>query len=130
MSSNRVPTAAGCTLVAAGQQWDAIRVPRSVGLAALAILGSRAGAVIEDSLSAAVYYLVPCGTAATWDVEVGNSRALGAGSSVAIPPARRTEGPGPYWRICPGEDGWLTEPSALRAAIGDAFGPRIGEEQG
>ncbi|MFE9448247.1 hypothetical protein [Streptomyces sp. NPDC006739] len=128
MPSARLPSAAGVILRDAGHDWDVIRVPRSVGLAAMAILGARAGAVIEDSLAAAgvVYFFAPVGTAESWDVV--NTRALGVGATVTIPPARRTEGPGPHWRICPGDDGWLTDPDALAAAIGDAFGPRIGEE--
>ncbi|MEV0170552.1 hypothetical protein AB0I00_05420 [Streptomyces sp. NPDC050803] len=124
MTTTRLPSAAGCTLHDAGQDWDAIRVPRSVGLAAMAILGARCGAVVEDPLSTAVYYFVPAGTAPGWDVE--NTRALGTGATVTIPPARRTEGPGPHWRMCPGEARWLTDPSALQAAIEDAFGPRLG----
>ncbi|MFF3195447.1 hypothetical protein [Streptomyces misionensis] len=129
MPSTRLPSAAGATLHDAGYDWDAIRVPRSVGLAALAILGPRCGAAIEDPLTAAgvVYYFVRAGTADTWDV--ANTTALGRGATLAIPPARRTEGPGPHWRICPGDDGWLADPNALAAAIADAFGPRIGEEQ-
>lgn len=124
MPSVRLPSAAGVTLHDAGQDWDAIRVPRSVGLAAMAILGARCGAVLEDST--VVYFFAPVGTAASWDVE--NTRALGGGASVTIPPVRRTVGPGPHWRVCPGEDGWLTDPSALAAAIEDGFGPAIGEE--
>lgn len=129
MTSARLPSAAGVILRDAGDDWDAIRVPRSVGLAAMAILGTRAGAVVEDPLAAAgvVYFFTPVGTAASWDVE--NTRALGSGSTLTIPPRRRTEGPGPHWRICPGDDGWITDPDALAAAIADAFGPRIGEEQ-
>ena len=129
MSSDRLPSAAGLTLCEAGHDWDAIRVPRSVGLAAMAILGTRCGAVLEDPITSAgvLCYFVPAGTAVHWDVE--NTRALGAGSSVSIPPERRTDGPGPHWRICPGDDGWLTDPQALVAAIGDAFGPRFGADQ-
>ncbi|MFF3350821.1 hypothetical protein [Streptomyces sp. NPDC002779] len=52
-----------------------------------------------------------------------NTRALTAGASVTIPPPRRTDGPGPHWRMCPGDDRWLTDPDALRAALGDALGP-------
>jgi hypothetical protein len=126
MSTSRLPTAAGCTLHEAGHDWDAIRVPRSVGLAAMAILGTRCGAVVEDSVASAVYFFTPVGTADTWEVE--NTRALGYESSVTIPPARRVEGPGVHWRMCPGEDGWLTDPQALEAAIEDAFGPRVGSE--
>ncbi len=129
MPSTRLPSAAGATLHDAGHDWDAIRVPRSVGLATLAILGARCNAAIDDPLTAAgvVYFFTPTGTAATWDV--GNTTPLGRGATLMIPPARRTEGPGPHWRICPGENGWITDPDALAAAITDAFGPRIGEEQ-
>lgn len=129
MPSARLPSAAGVVLRDAGYDWDAVRVPRSVGLAAMAILGTRCGAAIEDPLTAAgvLYFFTPVGTADGWEVE--NTRALGFGSTVTIPPTRRTEGPGPHWRICPGEDGWLTDPDALAAAIADAFGSRIGEEQ-
>jgi hypothetical protein len=94
----------------------------------MAILGTRCGAVVEDPLSAAVYYFAPVGSAAEWQVE--NTRALGAGSAVTIPPARRTQGPGPHWRMCPGDGNWHTDPAALRAAIEDAFGPRVGSEYG
>jgi hypothetical protein len=124
MSTTRLPTAAGCSLYDAGLDWDVIRVPRSVGLAAMAILGTRCGAVVEDSVGSAVYYFTPPGTAVAWDVV--NTRALGPGASVAIPPARRTEGPGVHWRVCPGDGHWITDPAALEAAIADAFGPRIG----
>ncbi|MEU0671378.1 hypothetical protein ABZ330_00500 [Streptomyces sp. NPDC006172] len=125
MPTTPLPSAAGCTLHDAGQEWDAIRVPRSVGLAALGILGQRSGAVVEDSISSAVYFFTPVGTAARWDAE--NTRALGEGSTVTIPPARRTEGPGVHWRICPGDGRWLTDPQALQAAIADAFGTRVVE---
>ncbi|MBP2056150.1 hypothetical protein J2Z21_009167 [Streptomyces griseochromogenes] len=55
MPRARLPSAAGATLhdAGSGYDWDAIRVPRSVGLAAMAILGTRCGAVTEDLLSAA-----------------------------------------------------------------------------
>lgn len=129
MPSSRLPSAAGASLHDAGLDWDAIRVPRSVGVAAMVILSARCGAVVEDPLApaGALYFFTPAGTAAKWTTE--NTRALGAGSSVTIPPERRTEGPGPHWRVCPGKDGWITDPAALAAAIADAFGPRVGEER-
>ncbi|MDN3021520.1 hypothetical protein [Streptomyces sp. S.PB5] len=127
MPTPRLPTAAGCTLHDAGHEWDAVRVPRQTGLAALAILGTRCGAVVEDPLGGVLYYFVPVGTTRDWDVD--NTRALGEGGTVTIPPPRRTSGPGPFWRMCPGDDRWLTDPAALAAAISDAFGPRLGSEQ-
>jgi hypothetical protein len=92
----------------------------------MAILGTRCGAVVEDPLSTAVYFFTPVGTSSAWDME--NTHALGAGNAVTIPPSRRTQGPGPHWRMCPAEGSWLTDPAALRAAIGDAFGPRVGSQ--
>ncbi|MGW1271277.1 hypothetical protein [Streptomyces sp. NPDC002491] len=128
MPSTRLPSAAGCTLQDAGREWDAIRVPRQTGLAAMAILGPRCGAVVEDGGGRAVlYFFVARGTAIGWDLE--NTKALGAGSSVTIPPPRRTEGPGPHWRMCPGKDRLITNADALHAALADAFGPQVGEER-
>ncbi|MFC8679825.1 hypothetical protein ACFUEN_44995 [Streptomyces griseorubiginosus] len=122
MPSTRLPSAAGCTVIDAGRDWDAVRVPRSVGVDAMTILGTRCGAVVEDPLCEAVYYFVPVGTAAVWDVPT--TRALGAGASVTIPPPRRTDGAGPHWRICPGDGSWLTDPQALQAALEDAIPAR------
>ncbi|MFF5186481.1 hypothetical protein ACFY30_22340 [Streptomyces sp. NPDC000345] len=120
MPTTPLPTVVGCALHDAGHDWDAIRVPRSIGLDAIGILGQRCGAVVADGHGGALYFFTPVGTAAQWDVE--NTRPLGKGSTVTIPPARRTEGPGVHWRICPGDGRWLTEPGALHAALADAFG--------
>ncbi|MDX5566899.1 hypothetical protein PYK79_31705 [Streptomyces sp. ID05-04B] len=125
MPSTRLPSAAGCILQDAGQEWDAIRVPRQAGLAAMAILGPRCGAVVEDG-GTVLYFFVPRGTASRWALE--NTKALGTGSSVTIPPARRTEGPGPHWRMCPGDDRLITNADALHAALADAFGPQASKE--
>ena len=127
MPSRLLPTAAGCVLHDAGQDWDAIRVPSQIGLAAMTILGARCGAVAVNPYSRVVYYFVPRGTAAEWDVE--RTRAIGQGGTVTIPPARWTHGPGPHWRICPGDGGWLTDARALRAALEDCshFGTGSGQ---
>lgn len=110
-------TAAGCTLYDVGQDWDAIRVPRGLGLAAMAVLGSRCGAVLEYPHKAVVYYFVLCGTATGW--QVYGTQAIGEGSTLTIPPARCTAAPGPYWRVCPGDSDWLTDAHALQAALED-----------
>ncbi len=114
-----------CTMQRAGQDWDAIRTQKTLGLAAMAILGSRCGAVVEEG--AAVFFFTPRGTAAGWSVD--HTEPVQEGNAVAIPPARRTQGPGPHWRMCPGEGRMLTDPRALKAALEDAFGPRVGEER-
>lgn len=127
MPTTRLPSAAGCSLQGAGLEWDAIRVPRSVGATAVAILGTRCGAVVEDPLNGVTYFFTPVGTAEVWAVDT--TRALGVGSSVTIPPDRRVVGPGPHWRMCPGEDRWLTDPDALAAALADACAPRPAAER-
>ncbi|WP_370665390.1 hypothetical protein [Streptomyces sp. IBSBF 2507] len=114
------------SLPAVPDEWDVIRVPRQLGLAAMSILGARAGAVVEDPMPGALYFFVPVGTAEGWEAE--NTRAIVGGERVPIPPVRRTSGPGPHWRMCPGDGRWHTDPSALLAAIADAFGPRVGKE--
>jgi hypothetical protein len=118
--NSALPTVAGCTLVTAGYDWDAIRVPRSIGLTAMGILGGRVGAVVEDPLEMALYFFVPTGTSDRWSVI--NTRTLGPGSVLPIPPPRRTRGPGPHWRIGPEHASWFTDPGALTTAIRDAFG--------
>ncbi|MEU4171039.1 hypothetical protein AB0F46_29685 [Streptomyces sp. NPDC026665] len=120
-------TTAGCTLRDAGKDWDAIRVTRSTGLSVIEILGTRCGAVVEDPLTTSLYFFVAPGVAAAWDVDT--TRPLGSGSSVTIPPDRRTQGPGPHWRMCPGEDRWLTDADALRAALADSLRPGLGMER-
>ncbi|CAL9313735.1 hypothetical protein [Streptomyces sp. SudanB91_2054] len=112
-------------LPAVPDEWDVIRVPRQLGLAAMSILGARAGAVVEDPVAGALFFFVPVGTATEWDAE--NTRAIAGGERVPIPPRRRTSGPGPHWRMCPGDRSWHTDPAALLAAIEDAFGPRPGK---
>lgn len=117
MPTTRLPTAAGCTLHEAGKDWDAVRVPRQLGLAAMVLLGARCGAVLEYPHKAAVYFFVRRGTAADWAFD--GTHAVGEGSTLTIPPGRYTTGPGPHWRVCPGDGDWLTDAGALRAALED-----------
>lgn len=124
MPTTRLPTAGGCTLQDAGQNWDAVRVPRQLGVAAMAILGTRCGAVLE--YPHAVYYFVPRGTAAGWDV--AGTEAIGKGNTLTIPPARCTAAPGPHWRVCPGDGDWLTDAHALQAALEDCLPSGNGSE--
>jgi hypothetical protein len=90
------------------------------------ILGTRCGAVVDDPMTTSLYFFVRPGTAAVWDVDT--TRPLGTGSTLTIPPDRRTQGPGPHWRMCPGEETWLTDADALKAALEDSLGPRLGAE--
>ncbi|MFF4661931.1 hypothetical protein [Streptomyces sp. NPDC001282] len=99
---------------------DAIRVPRSVGLDALAILGGRSGAVLEDP--PALYWFIPLGRGAEWNV--AGTRVLDDDAGLAIPPSRRTQGPGPHWRVCPADGMWITDAAALQAALEDVSSPQ------
>ncbi|QTD96215.1 hypothetical protein [Streptomyces cyanogenus] len=49
-------------------EWDAVRVPRQLGLSAMEILGARTGAVVEDPAQSALYFFLPVGlpTRGTW----------------------------------------------------------------
>jgi hypothetical protein len=106
-----------CERHRAGVDWDAVRVPHVLALDTLDILGPRSGAVIDDGH--VLYWFLPRGAANDWQVD--GTHPLVRGGSLTVPPARRTQGPGPYWRICPGDSDWLTDPAALRAAIEDAL---------
>ncbi|MFC9029815.1 hypothetical protein [Streptomyces arboris] len=116
-----VRTIRGRRIDGTGGEWDVIRVSRSLGLDALGVLGHRSGAVLEDPSSAALYFFVAEVTPGEWDV--AGTRVLGHGDPIVIPPLRRTRGPGPHWRVCPGDGGWPTEGSVLRAALEGATGP-------
>jgi hypothetical protein len=116
-----LPTVEGCRLHAAGFDWDAIRVPRGIGVHVLAILGSRSGAVIEDPREPALYWFVGKGSTAGWDVP--DTRPLGVTQHLVVPPLHRVEGPGPHWRICPSDSGLITDMQALRNAIQAVIGP-------
>jgi hypothetical protein len=96
--------------VPAGRWWNAVRVPVALGA-----LGDETGAVIEDGYGGIMYWLVLPGDASAWrlpDVQV-----LGRGSHVAVPPLRRTSGPGLYWRVPLSNDSYWTDTERLRAAL-------------
>jgi len=78
----------------------------------------RCGAATVNSAGDTLYFFVAVGAAKVWSTE--GTRLLGLGSVVAIPPLRRTSGPGAYWLVCPGDDGWFTDPAALEAALADS----------
>ncbi|MFE0255750.1 hypothetical protein [Streptomyces sp. NPDC059010] len=88
-------------LLAAGEDWDAIRVEADVGVRAVRLLeavGTPVGPVLHDLCSDRTYFLTPPGTADGWREQ--GARALGAGSWVVLPP--------PAW------DGllrWVIEPT-------------------
>ncbi|MDT9696514.1 hypothetical protein [Streptomyces sp. P17] len=98
--------------VAAGGWWDAVRVPLDLGLDALRYLGEDTGAVIRDGFGGRLYWMIPPGSAAGWNVP--QVRVLGRGCHVAIPPLHRVMSPGLCWQIPPTRDREWT--NTLRAA--------------
>lgn len=123
MPTTRLPTHMGCTLQDAGQAWDVIRVPHQLGVAAMAILGRRCGAVLAYPPKDVLYYFVARGTAAEWEVD--GTQAIGKGGTLTIPPSRCTAGGGPHWRVCPGDGDWITDAHALQAALEDCISSEL-----
>jgi hypothetical protein len=110
-------TAAGLRLVAAGVAWDAVKVQRHRGVRAIELL-DEPGAVAVDPAhpEPLLYFFVPAGSAAQWDVL--DTQALGSNAYVVLPPDHAEAPPGPYWLI-PLQHG-LTAASALRQALESA----------
>jgi hypothetical protein len=119
--ASALPTVADCRLLAVGLDWDAIRVPLNIGIDALRILGPCSGAVIEDPSESALYWFVPKGSAAGWDVP--ETRPLGMTQHLVVPPPHRVKRPGPHWRICLTDGRLITDVQALRAAVEDVVAP-------
>ncbi|WP_246235200.1 hypothetical protein [Streptomyces boluensis] len=112
-------TVCGHKIQAAGVAWDAVRVPHSAGLRVLTLLGSSSGAVVQDE--PALYWFVPTGSAASWDVP--GTRSLGLTHYLVVPPTHRVQGPGLHWRIPPDDGALITEVDALRIAVQYAMAP-------
>ena len=87
--------------LAAGEWWDAVRVPPGLGVHALRHLGDETGAVIRDGYGGILYWLISPGSAAHWHLP--QVTVLGPGCHVAIPPLHRTTGPGLYWQVPPSQ---------------------------
>ncbi len=118
----------------AGQWWDAVRVRATVGNRALELLGEAAGAVIADPDRSRLYFLIPSGTAASWNPQYAD--VLGDGPQavfVGVPPVSRREGPGVHWCVPPQRGQYLTDPvflyEALRAAALAELGVQPGDER-
>jgi hypothetical protein len=104
--------------VPAGRWWNAVRVPIALGTPALKTLGDESGAVIKDGFGGIMYWLVPPGDATDW--RLADVQVLGPGCHVAVPPLRRTSGPGPYWRVPLSHDRYGTDTERLRLALTEA----------
>ncbi|MFI6049979.1 hypothetical protein ACIBCO_07815 [Streptomyces violascens] len=74
-------------LLAAGADWDAVRVSADVGVRVVRDLAARGipvGPVLHDLCSGQAYFLTAPGTARDWKQD--GTRALGAGSWVVLAP--------------------------------------------
>lgn len=104
---------------AAGQWWDAVRVPRHIGENVLTVLGDTSGAVIEDPAGAVLYWLVPPGAASGWVLpQLCGVQIQGDTAHLAVPGPQRTAGP--HWRIPPSPSRCLTPAAPLGAVLLDA----------
>jgi hypothetical protein len=106
-----------------------VRVPRFIGKPALESLGRATGAVIENPFDGVLYRLIAPGAAAAGDTSrLPSVEVWGATAYIEVPPAARTTGPGVRWRVPLRCDRYLTDPTALLAALRiatrEALGPR------
>lgn len=107
-----LPAGRVVSLRAAGQWWDAVRVPRHIGESVLIALGDSSGAVIEDPAGALLYWLVPPGAASGWRFpEFCGVQIQGDTTYLAVPGPQRTAGP--HWRIPPTPSRCLTAAAPL-----------------
>lgn len=113
-------TGARAGVTAGRQPWDLVTVPARQGLEAVDILRLRngVGPVLHDGPGDTLGFLVPPGTADCWDLP-------GSACTQTSPRSRATVGEPPVvgtgWLVPP-EVAYTraTEPSRLRAALGEA----------
>ncbi|MFE2518621.1 hypothetical protein [Streptomyces mirabilis] len=118
-----MPAGRTVSLRPAGKWWDAVRVPRVIGLEALGRSGGR-GAVMEDPGGGLLYWLVPAGEASGRQTAEGaRILVLGDTTHVAVPGPQRTSGP--RRRVPPTRSNTLTDPSRLHNASAQAAALRI-----
>ncbi|MFD7284221.1 hypothetical protein ACFV80_46475 [Streptomyces sp. NPDC059862] len=116
-------------LLAAGEDWDAIRVEADVGVSAVGFLevsGIPVGPVLHDLCSSRVYFLTRPGTARGW--RQPGTCALGPGSWVVLAP------PGWHgllrWVSEPTDGPAFTAPDHLTTALAVAARRTASEEAG
>jgi hypothetical protein len=100
---------------------DLVTVPARQGLEAVDILRRAAapevGPVLHDGVRDTLGFLVPPGTADRWDLP-GSACTRTAGRGLRIPVEPPVRGSG--WLLPPGDEDTVTDPEALRAALGEA----------
>ncbi|MEU4827732.1 hypothetical protein AB0H37_38210 [Actinomadura sp. NPDC023710] len=106
--------AAGMWLAPAGVRWDAVKVARHLAVRALELIAKPGAVAVDPAPSEPVlYFFVPPGSAATWDVP--ETTALGHSAHVVLPPEHKEAPPGPYWLIA--QPNGLTPVALLRQAL-------------
>ncbi|GHD71265.1 hypothetical protein GCM10010317_079770 [Streptomyces mirabilis] len=111
--------------VQAGTHFDAVRTGRTLGAAALALLGDASGAVICDPWSRIYYFLTEPSSTTGWDVR--ETTACGAATYVVVPPLNSRE-MDLHWVVRPPPDRPFTPTYQLRqvlqTAVDAQYGPR------
>ncbi|MFC1406143.1 MULTISPECIES: hypothetical protein [Streptacidiphilus] len=103
-----------------GKSFDAILVTLHLGRAAVEVMqraGDGLGPVIESSREARLMFLVPPGTARSWNYPL--TSALGEGESVFCPEPGQTAC-NRFWLAEPDPRGTLTDPARLLMALIEA----------
>jgi hypothetical protein len=111
--------------VPCGEHWDAVRTPRNIGLAAMALLGDDCGAVICDPWSRILFFLAEPGSTTGWRLPP----TFAGGSATYLPvPALDAGEPRLHWHRPPDPERTLTRTNqlqdALERAVGNLLGPR------
>lgn len=107
-------TAADMWLAPAGVEWDVVKVGRHLGARAIERIAEPGAVAVDPARSEPLlYFFVPAGSAAHWDVP--QTTALGANAHVLLPPACKEAPPGPYWLIS--QRHGLTPAAVLRQAL-------------
>ncbi len=119
-----IPSADGTCIAAAGEHWDAVKLPRALGAAALSSVAGEPGAVVVSAGNRSLYFLIPPGSATAWNLPP--AVVLGATSHIALPPPHRQQPPGPYWLISPRAGRLHTHSGELLCAVEIALGIRPG----
>lgn len=118
MTMTETPGPLSTRILPAGVKWDAVRVPRFMGLAVLDRMQSSPGSVIVDPQERALYFFVPKGATSSWDL--AEVRLLRGGQFLVVPPSDRFLPPGPYWLVEPGHWLSLASPEELHSTLGRA----------
>ncbi|MDT0346875.1 hypothetical protein [Streptomyces litchfieldiae] len=113
----------GVELLPCGRWFDAVQLPEFVGRRVLSRLLDRTGPVVQDQVQDMLTWLVAPGAADGWEERVPGVAVLGAGRSLAVPPAS--------WRCGPTATAgssirWLTQPTNTASPIPTHCSARCG----